>query len=72
MSIRRFCDLCGVEIERNYVAERFQPWKWFTSGAGGINVTVELAVRIGETWNKGDACLPCIRSVVTEGKEIGR
>jgi hypothetical protein len=68
--MRRFCDTCGVEIDRNMVTDRYRPIKFFRGPLGGVKVMLEVLVTMNGTANSGDICLPCLRSVFTEGQEI--
>jgi len=69
--IRRFCDACGDEIERNYVSERLTGIKKFRRDGSILAVQVEVTVGTGllspdgPTWNKGDLCIGCVIDTVT-------
>lgn len=56
MSVKYFCDGCGNEIGRNYVARRLMPEWW----AGGARFTAEVKVAVNGTWNSGHLCRACL------------
>ena len=65
--IRRFCDACGAEIERNYVSQRLVAEKTFRrdrSTLSPLKVKVECMVTIDDTSNSGDMCRDCIIDTV--------
>ena len=59
--IKRFCDICGKETERNYVEQKYSPTK------GQVQCEVRVATKGG--WDKGDICLACVKDVLTYGEE---
>ena len=62
--IKRFCDMCGVEVHRNYVSDRYEP--------SFEQFKVEIMVYKGGTNNSGEMCLNCIKKIVAEGIERER
>ena len=54
--IKHFCDYCGEEIGRNYVAERFTE----SSVLRGKPLRVEITVAVNEVWGNGAVCWPCL------------
>ena len=62
--IKVFCDVCKNEIRRNVVHERYRPAKYFRDAL--TNVQAEVVVTIEKVANKGDLCLPCLISVLTQ------
>jgi len=59
--IKRYCDVCGKEVERNYVAQRLRQEMG--------RVVVEVMVAIDGIWNKGEICLGCLTDVLVHGSE---
>lgn len=60
--IRRYCDVCGEEIKRNYVDQRLirhlNEWR------------IEIIVGHKDLgWNNGDICLKCLLNIVQNGTE---
>jgi hypothetical protein len=55
--IKYFCDVCGEETKRNYVATRLKPELVYDSG----KVVCEVVVAINGTWNGGVICRECLR-----------
>lgn len=64
MAIRRFCDVCQEEIDRNYVSERLKDDVFMSGPNVGTTVKVEVTLGLGETWNKGDLCACCAADAV--------
>lgn len=58
--IKHYCDVCGKELDRNYVSDRLIR----TMG----KVKTEVMVSIDGAWNHGDICLVCLMNVLTAGK----
>lgn len=59
--IKYFCDMCGKEVKRNYISERFHPKKG--------NFKVEVMVAFDNTWNDGIICKDCLWDILKTGKE---
>lgn len=59
--IKRICDICKKEIERNCVGQRYLPCLG--------KVSCEVMVAIEGTWNDGEICLDCLKKVLMQGKE---
>jgi hypothetical protein len=53
--IKRFCDLCGVEVKRNYVTERLEELVKYRNGEVFISITTGV-----NGVNSGDICLSCL------------
>lgn len=66
MTIKHLCDACGIEIDRNYVSERYTPTKWFRDKY--LNITLEVQVKKEKTWNDGDLCFDCLKAVFEAGE----
>ena len=65
MTIRRFCDCCGHEIEKSCASERLEPEKTFRfPDAKRVTVKVECLVTINGTANAGDICRSCVIDTV--------
>lgn len=62
--IRRFCDACGAEVEKNYVMDRLIATKTFRQEAKQVEVKVECIVTIDGTTNKGEMCRDCVIDTV--------
>jgi hypothetical protein len=62
MSTKRYCDVCDTEINRNYVSSRYR----LKRGA----FTAEIMLKRDSTWNTGEICLPCLRELLTKGREV--
>jgi hypothetical protein len=56
MMIKHFCDVCGKEITRNMVSERFNE----NCILRNKRVQVEIVIGVGSTWNAGDLCRGCL------------
>ena len=69
MSVKRFCDVCGKKMDRNYVGNRYEPAMVGKDGKTGPRVELEIKVAIAGIWNNGEICLDCIKWVVNEGEE---
>jgi len=63
---KTFCDVCGGELERNYVRDRLRVW----DGLIVADVTVGKKDKTGLSWNKGDICRPCLIKVITNGLDL--
>ena len=71
MAIKRYCDACDVEIQRNFV-KAIELTHQFKNG-----LTVRFICRGGTTANHptivegdGDLCSTCAETVLREGKEV--
>ena len=62
---RTYCDGCGVEIDRNYVSERYRPKLMFN----GQWFMAEVMIHKGKTVNTGELCKECLLKIINEGKE---
>jgi hypothetical protein len=62
--IRRYCDVCGVEILNLAADERIK------KALNGIVIEVIVGVYKG-AWNSGDFCVPCVIKTVVEGVPYG-
>ena len=60
--IKMYCDLCGKEIFRNYVATRYKP------RLDDICLEVMATKHFGIS-NQGHLCLECLKKVFMEGTE---
>lgn len=58
--IKHFCDACGKEVERSFVADRFKAERHM----GGKKFEIEVMVAVNGTWNAGDLCELCLRKVM--------
>ncbi len=64
--IKRYCDVCKEEIDRNYVSDRLVMQK---SNVAKAEVVVAIdGVRNGG----GEICRPCLMLILTEGVEVKR
>jgi len=65
MAIKRFCDLCDVEITRNYTSDRISGKGYQPSGNKPL--LVEIIVGSGRgVWNNGEVCRDCLRRAVLD------
>lgn len=62
--IKRYCDVCGFEILRNYVSNRLKS----TLDINGRKYTADVEVMTNGAANVGDLCLACVLKIVNEGK----
>jgi hypothetical protein len=60
--IKHFCDSCGKEVSRNTVSERLIGHKQI----GGKKIMWEVVVGVGDTWNAGEVCEPCLRGLIAK------
>ena len=61
MTIKRFCDMCDGQIERNYVSQRLKIKR--------REFVAEIMIHRGATCNQGELCRKCVMEIITEGKE---
>ena len=66
MSTRTFCDVCGLEIERNYATKRLGRELVLE----GVAIKVEIIVATNGKWNEGDLCLNCLLTVINTGENL--
>lgn len=66
MTIKRYCDACGSEVQRNYVADRLKGDSHTSGPEGSIRVMVELTLGINGTWNRGEFCGMCALDAVRD------
>lgn len=64
MSIQRFCDGCGTNIERDYVSNRLESERTFRLDGKRVIVKVECMVTVDGTTNAGDICRDCVIDTV--------
>lgn len=69
MTIRRFCDCCGVELTANRVTNRVTREYSVT---GKPKVQVEVTAGVNGTWNGGELCTDCVVLAVDKGKDFQR
>lgn len=64
--IKRFCDACGMEIDRNAVSERVHGEHNVRrkDKAVPLRISVEVTVGTDGTVNKGDLCVGCVIDAV--------
>jgi hypothetical protein len=62
--IKRFCDVCGEKIGRNYVSDRLEANRTFHLEDKRVNVKVMCMVAIDGTYNEGDICRGCVIDTV--------
>lgn len=62
--IKMFCDVCGKEIERNFVIERLR--------IRLKDVELEIIAGVDGVWNGGQLCKDCLMKAIAEGKECGK
>ena len=62
--IRTYCDVCNVELfsNENRVSRRI------IRSLG--DVTVEVVVKSGSTWNSGHVCARCVLDVMDHGADL--
>lgn len=71
MATHLSCDACGAGIDRNYTAERFKPELEIDGVRFRAEVIVTSNVRHGGmVSNQGEICLPCLKRVLMEGREV--
>ncbi len=63
--IKRYCDVCKEETDRNYVTNRLVVQKNKAAKA-------EVVVAINGAWNAGEICHSCLMLILTEGVEVPR
>lgn len=63
--IKRYCDVCGKEVDRSVSSDRFRP----SDVVGGVRVDCEIMVSINGVWNAGDLCVDCLKAIVEKGQE---
>lgn len=63
--IKRYCDVCGKEVQRSVTSERYRP----SAQKQGVRMDCEIMVAIEGTWNAGDLCLSCLKDIVANGQE---
>lgn len=61
---KTYCDVCDVEIKRNYASERLK----IKRGP----FTAEVMIYHGDVCNAGDLCRVCVSEILNEGKEINK
>lgn len=69
MSIKRFCDECGLELTRCCVSERL------VLQHGGVRVSITVATMdvsklTGFAWNSGNVCEACVRKTCAKGEIV--
>jgi len=67
MTIRRFCDACGTEIQQNYVSDRLTAERTFVRRdvwTKRTKVQVECMVTVNGVTNQGDLCRDCVIDTV--------
>lgn len=65
MSVKHYCDICGFEINRNYVNERISGRGYQPDGNNPL--LIEIVVGSGRgVWNDGDVCRTCLRAAVLD------
>lgn len=60
--IKRFCDNCEAELDRNCVSERV----FMSKG----DFRVQIMVAKNQCWNAGELCLKCLLDLLKNGKVI--
>ena len=58
--IKHYCDSCGKEVSRNVVSDRLHGDKQ----VNGTKIMWEVVVGTGTTWNNGDLCAPCLKTLI--------
>ena len=56
--IRRYCDICGQEVRRDYTSDRLLKWDH--------KIGIQITLGFNKTWNDGDFCLTCIQQAVNK------
>lgn len=71
--IRVYCDVCGKEIARDAVSDRYKPSHQVLDDRHGFvkrNVELEVMVAVDGTWNGGGhVCVECVKRIAVEGSE---
>jgi len=63
---RRFCDVCGRELTRNFVTDPLVR----TDGLMVVRVMVGKKTASSLVWGDGDICQPCLVGIVKNGHDV--
>lgn len=59
MTVKRYCDICEAELERNYVGDRLKGQTFMSGPHRGTHIGVEVMLQVDGTWNAGELCGDC-------------
>jgi len=65
--IRRYCDSCGEEIDRDAVTNRIKK-RW--SPRHRPSILVEVTAGTNGVWNEGDLCVVCVMQALDLGENL--
>ena len=66
--IKCYCDVCEIEVPRNYVSQRYK----LKQNISGRKLEAEVMLCVDGVWNSGALCESCMRHLLAVGKEPPR
>lgn len=68
--IRRYCDVCGEQIDSSFAIQRIKGTAQIYGQRRHTTVAVEVMVGVGRDVNTGDICAKCVVAAVHQVAKV--